>query len=171
MSPAWRAPVKGLHTIDFADIRHELIKILDFSGEFNWLGLGMDVSLNDDTQKGLGVYWQIQGYGIAGVEDQQKFATSLRERFVASSKIVKRPVRVVECDGSPRAFSYLFKTNFVRRVAYWGEGVTHTGQSRECWRTRKVSLRAPEELELRFWLDSIGIGKRVLILSRPTSQP
>jgi hypothetical protein len=86
----------------------------------------------------------------------------LRRNFHGASETVKRPVRVAACDGSPKALSYVFKTNFVRRIAYFGNGVTHKGEPRKCWRTRKVSLKAKEEIELRLWLTQIGIFGRVL---------
>jgi hypothetical protein len=173
MSPAWRTPLNHLRSMHLSRIQGELLRTLERTGNFNWLGLGMDVSLNDDTQKGLGIFWQVQWYGIAGVDDRQSFAKGLRESFVSSSETVKRPVRVVACDGSQRALSYTLKTQFVRRVAYWGEGLTRAGQLRQCWRTRKVALRAPQEVELRLWLNVIGIGNRVLMTRspRPASQP
>jgi hypothetical protein len=166
--PAWRAPINELKSLCIANVRSKLIETLERSANFNWLALGMDVSLNDDKQKGLGIGWQLQWYGIASVEDHQSFAKAIRN-FVFSSETVKRPVRVVACDGSPTALSYILKTNFVRRVAYWGYGVTRSGQLRRCWRTRKVSLRAPEEVELRIWLDRIGIENRLLFMSQPMS--
>ena len=77
------------------------------------------------------------------------------------NKRVSRPVVVKPCDGTARAFSYAFKPGSVRRIAYWGDGKTRTGALRKCWRTRKVSLKAREDVELRLYLDQIGLTKRV----------
>ena len=77
------------------------------------------------------------------------------------NKRVSRRVVVKPCDGTARAFSYAFKPRSVRRIAYWGDGKTRTGEARKCWRTRKVSLKACEDVELRLYLDQIGLSKRV----------
>ena len=161
MSPTWQARLGSLQSFDLTRVEHEVGNALDQTN-FNWLLFCVDISLNDDTQKGQGVYWQIQAYGVAGVDDQHAFADALRQNFDVASETVRRPVRVAKCDGSAKALSYVFKTNFVRRIAYLGDGVTRKGEPRKCWRTRKVSLKAKEEVELRLWLNQIGIDGRVL---------
>jgi hypothetical protein len=45
-----------------------------------------------------------------------------------------------------------------------GNGITGTGAPRKCWRTRKVSLKAREEVELRLFLHRIGLTKRVPLI-------
>jgi hypothetical protein len=169
MSPAWRVPVGGLEATGVSGIRHEMCETLERARNFDWVALGLDISLNDDTQKGLGVFWQIQMYGIAGVADRKKFASFLRKNFISGSDVVKRPVRVVACDGTAKAFSYALKTNFVKRVAYWGTALSAAGKTRQCWQTRKVALRAREDVELRLWLDKIGIETRRLFATEPSS--
>lgn len=161
MSPAWQAAVGCLHQLNPIKVKNELNQALSRAGHLHWLWVGLDISLNDDRQKGHGIYWQAQAYGFALVDDRQAFANALRTQFSASANI-SRPVRIVKCDGTHHAFSYAFKTNFVRRIAYPGNGFDRHGHIRRCWRTRKVSLRATEEVELRVWLHRIGLTGRVL---------
>jgi hypothetical protein len=165
MSPRWRAPLGHLSSLDVNVIYGgDLADIFGYHyfGSSDWIVLGTDVSLNDDTLKGQGVCWQIQLYGMASVDHRDGFGAALRENFDAASDTVRRPVRVAACDGSAKALSYAFKTNFVRRVAYVGDALTRKGEPRKCWRTRKVSLKAKEEVELRLWLNQIGLAGRVL---------
>jgi hypothetical protein len=42
---------------------------------------GIDISLNDDTQKSLGTGWQLQLYGIAMVKDRTAFSLLLKDSF------------------------------------------------------------------------------------------
>ena len=166
MSPRWRAPLGHLSSLDLNVIHGtDLANIFGYHhfGSSDWIVLGTDVSLNDDTLKGHGVCWQVQLYGMASVYDRDKFAAALRKNFDAPSDTVRRPVRVAACDGTAKALSYAFKTNFVRRVAYVGDALTRKGEPRKCWRTRKVSLKATEEVELRLWLNQIELAGRVLI--------
>jgi hypothetical protein len=72
-------------------------------------------------------------------------------------------VVVKPCDGTAQAFSYALKTESVRRIPYWGDGKTQTGQPRKCWRTRKVTLKAREEVELKLFFDQIGLQRRLLL--------
>jgi hypothetical protein len=161
MSPAWQAPAGHPHELDPVYLKTDLIRALRQTDRIAWLWAGLDISLNDDTQKGHGVYWQAQAYGVALVDDPKAFAKALRKQFWATENI-SRPVRVMKCDGTAKALSYCFKTNFVRRIAYLGTGITRSGEPRRCWRTRKVWLKAKEDVELRFWLHRIGLASRIL---------
>jgi hypothetical protein len=156
----WRAQLGDLHTFDVGAIRNEF-RIALAATQVPWALFGIDISLNDDTKKGFGIGWQFQFYGFAHVKDQKTFSQSL-VGGVPPGK-VSRPVRVSQCDGTRRAFSYGFKPTSIRRVAYWGRGKTRTGAARYCWRTRKVSLKPREEVELRLYLDQIGLKKRILL--------
>jgi hypothetical protein len=165
MSPRWRASLGHLSSLDVNVIYGaDLANIFGhhYFGSSSWIVLGTDVSLNDDTLKGQGVCWQVQLYGMASVDHRDEFVAALRKNFDAASDTVRRPVRVAACDGSAKALSYALKTNFVRRVAYVGDAVTRKGEPLKCWRTRKVSLKAKEEVELRLWLNQIGLAGRVL---------
>jgi len=158
--PSWRSPPGVLRTFDAGETRNELIEAIYSTRLVKWAVFGLDISMNDDTNKGFDLGWQIQYYGFAKVEDRRTFSHVLRQSLRGDSR-VSRPVVVKSCDGADRALSYAFKPDSIRRISYWGTGKTHTGKPRKCWRTRKVSLKAREEVELRLWLHQIGLSKRV----------
>ena len=161
-SSSWRARPGALDQFDIGKIRTELTEAIEHTNQVQWAALALDISMNDDTEKGFDLGWQFQFYGFAKVEDRHIFSKSLRRVFLSSMQVI-RPIVVKPCDGSARAFSYAFKPESVRRIAYWGDGRTHTGEPRKCWRTRKVSLKAKEEVELRLFLDQIGLSERLLL--------
>jgi len=163
VSSAWRAKPGYLHSLDVGEIRKSLRETIYGTELVEWAVFGLDVSVNDDTNKGLDLAWQIQFFGVAKVKDRLAFSKYLRRTFRTDSR-VRRPVVVRECDGTDLAFSYVFKPRFIRRVSYWGDGATGTGAPRKCWRTRKVSLKAREEVELRLFLHRIGVTKRVPLI-------
>ena len=161
-SSAWRAQPGALDQFDIGKIRTELTEAIERTQQVQWAALVLDISMNDDTEKGFDLGWQIQFYGFAKVKNRLTFSKFLRRGFHPNMRVI-RPVVVKPCDGSARAFSYAFKPESVRRIAYWGDGKTHTGEPRKCWRTRKVSLKAREEVELRLFLDQIGLPRRLLL--------
>jgi hypothetical protein len=128
----------------------------------DWAALGADVSFNDDRAKDVGSAYQLQFYGTALVRDHREFSRRMRARYQPFD-LIRRPIQVKSCDGSARAISYGFKTDAVRRVAYWGARSSKNGDLGHCWRTSKVSLRAKEHVELLVWLDQIGLVSRVLL--------
>ena len=122
---------------------------------------GFDISLNDDTQKGLQEEWQLQLYGIAMVTNRDGLGSRLRSKF-ERSKEVFRPVQIKSCDGSPRVISYAYKSEFVRRIAYHAT-IPSKDKTRKCWMTRKVSLRARDHVGLMEWLDHVGLIQRLFL--------
>jgi hypothetical protein len=130
--------------------------------DVNWAVGGIDVSLNDITQKDQGVFWQPQLYLIADMNDGRSIFSELLRDGVHSSEIVHRPVQVAFCDGSLDSISYAFKTDFVRRIAYQRE-VGPPENRRTCWHTRKVSLRAGEHVQAMLWMHKIGLRGRLFL--------
>jgi hypothetical protein len=150
-----------LDGLDVVNIRRRFTDAVTAIGGIEWMVAGFDVSLNDDTAKHLGLRWQLQLYGTAKVKDRKAFSKGLRERYLPSAAI-RRPVQIKPSDGSNKAISYGFKTDFVRRVSYWAKSELR-GKRRKCWRTRKVSLRAREHIELLRWLDKVGLAGRLYL--------
>jgi hypothetical protein len=150
-----------LDTLDVANIRRRFTNVVNAIGGIRWVAAGFDISLNDDIAKGLGTRWQLQLYGTAKVRDREAFSKGLRKRYLPSAEI-RRPVQIKPSDGSSKAISYGFKTDFVRRVSYQGEAGPE-GDRRKCWKTRKVSLRAKEHIELLLWLHKIGLAGRLFL--------
>jgi hypothetical protein len=159
--PKYRVPESRLNALDATSIKRSLSEtIKDFDG-LAWMAGGIDLSLNDDTLKGGGVFWQPQFYGFAAVTDPQALAQVLRNRFAASNA-VPRPVQIKKCDGSAEAISYAFKTDFVRRIAYRAE-IGPPGDRRWCWNTRKVSLRPREHVPAMLWMHKVGLRGRLFL--------
>ena len=126
-----------------------------------WVVGGIDLSLNDDTQKNQEIAWQPQLYAIAQVTDLDILSTALSDKY-KSTKIVRRPVQAKKCDGTARAISYAFKTQFVRRVAYRTK-VGPPGNRRKCWHTRKVFLCPSEHVHALLWMHSVGFSGRLFL--------
>jgi hypothetical protein len=126
-----------------------------------WMIGGIDLSLNDDTQKGPDIAWQPQFYGFAQGTSREALSEILRDKY-KPSKIAPRPIQTKECDGSARAISYGFKNDFVRRIAYRGHAGP-PGKRRKFWTTRKVSLRATEHVRAMLWMHRIGLAGRLFL--------
>jgi hypothetical protein len=76
--PSWRTQPGHLSEFDAGGIRKELIEALGSTKHVKWAVFGLDISMNDDTNKGFDVAWQLQLYGFADVEDRPTVSKSLR---------------------------------------------------------------------------------------------
>jgi hypothetical protein len=152
--------VCSIQELDTLNSKRAVTRAIEPSSDAQWIVGGIDLSLNDDTQKNLGIAWQLQLYGIAMVIDRTEFASLLKSKF-PTSKHISRPVQTKACDGSLKGISYAFKTEFVQRIAY--QGTTTNGKSRRYWTTRKVSLRPVEHVHALLWLDSVGFAHRLYL--------
>jgi hypothetical protein len=148
-----------LDTLDLANIRRSFTVVVNAIGGIHWFGAGFDISLNDYTARWAGTGWQLQLYGTANIKDRATLSKRLRTQYLPGV-LISRPVQTKRSDGSASAVSYGFKTDFVRRVTYWGT-VGPEGERRKCWQTRKVSLKPNEHLELLLWLHKIGLAGRL----------
>jgi hypothetical protein len=126
-----------------------------------WMMGAADLSLNDDTQKGLGICWQPQIYAIARSAEGKGSFEFLRKSYKAD-KTAHRPVQVKPYDGSVKAIAYAYKTDFVQRIAYQKE-VGPPEKRRTCWHTRKVSLRAREHVQAMLWMHKTGLAGRLFL--------
>ncbi len=159
--PKHRVSEDQLTTLDTTSIKRVLYETVRAADGLAWMAGGIDLSLNDDTAKGGGVYWQPQFFGFAAVTDPGALAKVLRDRF-AATKAMLRPVQIKSCDGSTKAISYALKPEFVRRIAYRTE-VGPPGDRRKCWTTRKVSLRPREHVRAMLWMHKVGLGGRMFL--------
>jgi hypothetical protein len=157
--PKARVPTFDITTLSTSESTVAVTQALQDSTEIDWMIGGIDVSLNDDTQKGLQEEWQLQLYAIAMVKNRDALGSHLRSKF-ERTKEVFRPVQIKPCDGSARVISYAYKPEFVRRIAYHAT-ITSKGKTRKCWMTRKVSLRPRDHAGLMEWLDTVGLFQRL----------
>jgi len=149
-----------LNTLAITGMKRSISEIIKNTDDLGWMAGGIDLSLNDDTQKNQGIFWQPQLYAIC-CADVSNLSKVLRERF-KSTEATHRPVQIKSCDGTKAAVSYAFKTEFVRRIAYWGKSAS-SQNPRESWHTRKVSLRAVEHVQAMLWMHKIGLAGRLFL--------
>jgi hypothetical protein len=159
--PKQRAVEEQLTALDTTSSKRSLSDTCKRAGGFILAVGGLDLSLNDDTQKGQGIGWQLQFYGFADMASREALSTVLRDTF-SPTKTVLRPVQIKDCDGSARAISYAFKTDFVRRIAY-RTTVGPPERRRRCWHTRKVSLRPIEHVRAMIWMHRTGFAGRLFL--------
>jgi hypothetical protein len=103
--------------IDTTKIKRSMSAAIPNADFIHWIAGAFDLRLNDDTQKKPGIAWQPQFFGLANVTNREEVSKALRNAY-SPTKYVPRPVQMKECDGSARAISYAFKTDFVKRIAY-----------------------------------------------------
>jgi hypothetical protein len=159
--PHHRSVGDTLDTLDTTKMKRDLTETIKDSDLVHWMAGGIDLNLNDDTQRNVPVCWQAQLYAFAKVSSRDQFSKLLRDKFKKTRK-VKRPVQTEHCDGSSRAISYGFKNDFVRRIGYRGQAGP-PGNRRTCWKTRKVSLRPMEHVRAMLWLHRIGFAGRLFL--------
>ena len=129
--PKHRAAENQLKTIKPTGMKRSLSETIKNMDHLGWLIGAIDISLNDDRQKNLGIAWQPQFYGFANMTNVEPLSNVLRKAY-SPTDTVSKAVQIKECDGSPSALSYAFKTRFVRRIAY----LTEAGppdKRRKCW--------------------------------------
>jgi hypothetical protein len=159
--PSGWVPFQLTNTLSMENLKRAVTRSIEGSSDVEWIVGGVDISLNDDRQKSLGLGWQVQLYAIAMVNDREAFGLLLRKQFHQTARI-SRPVQIKTCDGSLEAISYAFKTDFVRRIAYRGQTTTN-GKSREYWTTRKVSLPPIDHADLLVRLHTLGLAQRLYL--------
>ena len=159
--PKHRTAEDQLNVLGTTKLKRFLSESMNNANGLAWMTGGIDLSLNDDTQKKLDIAWQPQFYGFADVPSVETLSKMLRDTY-SPIKFVPRPIRIQECDGSARAISYAFKTEFVRRVAYRAI-VGPPENRRKCWHTRKVSLRPVEHVQAMLWMHNVGLAGRLFL--------
>jgi hypothetical protein len=158
---SYRKAKHKLDELNLVNVKRSVSTTITKPNALTWVAGGIDLSLNDDTQKNQGIAWQPQLYAIAQVTDLDSLSTLLRDKY-KSTNTVRRPVLIKECDGSAQAISYALKTEFVRRVAYQRE-VGSPKNRRKCWHTRKVSLCPIEHVQALLWMHSVGFSGRLFM--------
>jgi hypothetical protein len=148
-----RVPLDRLHTLHTASMVKALRYVLNKAPAISWVAGGIDLSLNDETQKGLDVGWQPQFYGFVSTTNITPLADLLRKRFPKTNK-APRPVHIKLFNGKVEAFSYAFKSVFTKRIGY----VDEKNRSN----TRKVYLTPKQHVQAMLWMHKIGFSSRLL---------
>ena len=89
--PRHRTAEDKLDTLNTTKMKRDVTETIKDLDLIHWMAGGIDLSLNDDTQKNHGVLWQPQFYGFADVTSREVLSKVLRDRFIAS-KPAPRPV-------------------------------------------------------------------------------
>lgn len=159
--PKFRVDEGQLKTLDATAIKRCLSEVMKDIDGLAWMAGGIDLSLNDDTQKRQGLNWQAQFYGIAAVASRSAISKCLSTAYPATES-VRRPVQTKQCDGSAKAISYAYKIDFVLRIAYRAT-IGPPDHPRKCWHTRKVSLRPPDHVKAMLWMHRTGFAGRLYL--------
>jgi hypothetical protein len=147
-----------LHALNLGAMLTATVAKVKSTGLANWGIFGLDVSFNDLSAKGQLNGFQGQVYGFIETNNRQKLRDLLKKAFPPTD-IISKTVRTRRFDGTAKGASYALKFEFIRRVSYWDDQC-----ERPCWRTRKVSLKAPEHKELMLALDQVGLAGRMTVI-------
>jgi hypothetical protein len=96
--PSGWVPFQLTNTLSMENLKRAVTRSIEGSTDIEWMVGGIDISLNDDRQKSLGMGWQVQLYAIAMVKDRKTFGSLLRDQFHQTARI-SRPVQIKTCDG------------------------------------------------------------------------
>ena len=150
-----RTPESQLHTLHTTGMKRALAYTLGKVTGINWVAGGIDLSLNDDTQKGSDIGWLPQLYGFVATSDIDTLSNLLRKRYPKTDQ-APRPVQIKRFDGAIEAFSYAFKPGFVKRIAY-------KDSEKNRWDTRKVYLSPKHHVQAMLWMHKIGLSGRLFL--------
>ena len=100
--PRHRTAEDKLDTLNTTKMKRDLTETIKNYDDVRWVAGGIDISLNDDTQRNVPICWQGQLYGFTEVSNRKQLSKLLRDTFKKTRK-VKRPIQTGECDGSPLA--------------------------------------------------------------------
>jgi hypothetical protein len=130
--------------------------------------LGLDISLNQRAGVASPGVWQPQLWGFFH-KPKRGWQGKLKAQINPNGGVTQ-PVKVVEADSLEAAAAHAVKSTFVRRVSYRKANVDR-GHRGECEDTRDLFLRGDHWVELTFFLDRIGLERRVVLSSRDISIP
>jgi hypothetical protein len=119
---------------------------------------GFDISMNEHENGKFVPHWRPHAWILVATKNPRRLRKHLKERFLASKR-VRRPLRIVRYDGSPKALAYALKTDFSRRVSLPRKRIGDSIMTRR--NTRNRPLRAPQKVELALALDQAGLADRV----------
>ena len=147
-----------LSTIDFDHLAATVQNALEASGAVLFAVLGLDISLNDERQKGLGLGWNPHYHGFALTNDAPHLLRVLQAAY-PPSVYVHAPIDLGSYDRSVYATSYAFKPVPYRRVSYFD--ANHYPYP--CWNTRHTSLKAREHVEFLLHARELGFARRLIL--------
>jgi hypothetical protein len=160
--PNSSVPMGSLQEFDLANFKRRVRDGLAKTSAI-WAAGAVDLTLNEHRDDVFEAHWSPHAHLITATDDINDLVHGLRASFPRSDK-APRPVVVKEWDGDFRAFSYVFKPHFARRIsiARATRFNPRTNGTRSCRATTYDRLRVSERIELALFLDAIGLGGRLL---------
>jgi hypothetical protein len=124
----------------------------------------LDLTVNEHRDARFEAHWAPHAHLIAITRDMADFELSLRAKFPRSDES-PRPVVVKPLNGDPRVFSYVYETAFARRISVEAAERfdRRSGTTRLCLATTYDRLRASEAIEAAMFLETLGLGGRMLL--------
>lgn len=118
---------------------------------------GFDISMNEHENGKFIPHRRPHVWILVATRNPKRLRKCLKERF-AASKRVRRPLRIVRYDGSPKALAYALKADFSRRVSLPRKSTSDSIMTRR--NTRNRSLRSTQKVELALALHQAGLADR-----------
>ena len=84
--PKHRTPEDQLNALETASMKRSISETIKNTDGLAWMVGGIDLSLNDDTQKKLDIGWQPQLYGFADVANLEALSKVLRDTYQPNQK-------------------------------------------------------------------------------------
>jgi hypothetical protein len=163
--PEGQVAIADLGDAPFAEIMERVRAALDSCPAVLFAVLGIDISVNDDTEKfrhgrlkkGPRVYWQIHIYGLVRASDRQAVWNALRHLFPKAANIY-RPLAMSAkpFDGKLKGNSYICKPQGFRHILYFD---TQRGE----FDTPKKppALKAREHVHYLLAMHRLGLKNRI----------
>lgn len=156
-------PKGALHDFDLANFKRRLRDGLAKTSALCAVG-AIDVTLNEHRNELFAAHWLPHAHLMIATNDIDTLKREMREAFPRSASASK-PVVVKQWDGDPRVSSYIFAVDFDRRISIENSERFNlrTGQTRFCRATTYCRLRVSERIELALFLDTMGLGGRLVL--------
>ena len=159
--PNNRVAADRLIDLDTINIKRSLAETIKNIDGLSWLVGGVDLSLNDDLQKGHDVAWQPQFFmALPWCPNCGSILCTPRQLPSDNGSASPSPFESV---GPLRASLLVFVEERFRQAYRLPTGSRPTRQPRNCWHTRKVSLRPVEHVRAMLWMHRIGLAGRLFL--------
>lgn len=159
--PNSSVPKGSLHRLSLPNFKRRVRDVLTRTTA-HWAVGAVDFSLNEHQDRLFAPHWSPHVHLIVGAASINTLRSEMKAAIPKSAE-APRPVKVTEWDGNTNAFSYIFKSNFNRRISIERAERFNpkTGAARLCRATTYDRLRVAECIELASFLDVAGLGSRL----------
>jgi hypothetical protein len=124
----------------------------------------VDITLNEHQRGLFDPHWAPHAHLMVVTNDINVLRKEMKSAFPRTVD-GSRPVVVKEWDGDLRVLSYIFAVDFGRRISVENAQRfdPRTGLKRSCRATTYGRLRVSERVELAHFLDTVGLGGRLIL--------